>query len=257
VIINADDFGRSERINEAIVRAFDDGLVSSTTLMANMPGFDDACRLVRERELLAHVGTHLVLSDGEPLTSDIRSCARFCDERGRFVYWRSASRAAWLRPAERRAVLAELRSQVERCRDAGIRVTHLDSHHHVHNQPAIAPLVLQVARELGVPAVRVLENRAIGASIPHRVSVALANARLRHAGLARTRYFGTVDDHCHFAGRGASARQLDDFEIMTHPVLDARGVLVDGLHPGRRLREHVGRVPGYRAAVSYAGARYR
>jgi predicted glycoside hydrolase/deacetylase ChbG (UPF0249 family) len=257
MIINADDFGCSLRVNRAIVRAFEEGLISSTTVMANMPGFDDACHLARERGLLAHVGVHLVLSEGEPLTAVMRSCSRFCDDHGRFVYWRRTGRAAWLRAGERRAVLGELRAQILRCREAGLPVTHIDSHHHIHNQAGIAPLFIQVARELGVPAVRVLENGSARASLPHRLSAGYFNARLRRAGLARTRYFGTVEDHCHRAARGAPAGQLDDFEIVTHPIRDEQGALVDALHPERPLRDRIERVAGYRNAVSYAGARYR
>jgi hypothetical protein len=197
------------------------------------------------------VGTDLVPSEGEPLPSDIRSCARFCDERGRFVY--GAARVA--RPGYGRPsggpCSPSCAARVERCRDAGIRVTHVDSHRHVHHQPAIAPLVLHVAHELSVPAVRVLENRAIGASIPHR-----------SASPGRTRACGTPG----WPGRGTSARwtiiatsprAAHLLGSATHPVLDARGRSFDALHPGRLLREHVGRAPGYRAAVSYAGARER
>jgi predicted glycoside hydrolase/deacetylase ChbG (UPF0249 family) len=257
MIVNADDFGLSPRVNEAIVRAFDEGLISSTTIMANMPAFAEASATARERGLLDHVGAHLVLTEGEPLTDTMRQCRRFCDADGRFTFWRQEDRAVWLSSDERRAVAGELRAQIARCRGSGLRVTHLDTHHNVHNQPGIAPLVLDAARELGVPAVRVLENTAAEPSLRNRLSVRYFNARLGRAGLARTRYFGTLDAHRALAARGAGPDELDDFEVVTHPTLDEQGGLVDALEPDASLRELMDGLPGLTTAVSYAGARVR
>src|SRR4051812_23191276 len=78
MIINADDFGYSSSVNAAILKAFEEGLVSSTTVMANMPAFEEACAAAHERKLLGHVGAHLVLTEGETLTEPIRRCRRFC-----------------------------------------------------------------------------------------------------------------------------------------------------------------------------------
>ena len=216
MIVNADDFGLSPRVNEAIVRAFDEGLISSTTVMANMPAFAEASAIARERGLLDHVGAHLVLTEGEPLTDTMRRCGRFCDADGRFTFWRQEDRAVWLSSDERRAVAGELRAQIARCRESGLPVTHVDTHHNVHNQPGIAPLVLDAARELGVPAVRVLENTTVEPSLRNRLSVRYFNTRLVRAGLARTRYFGTVDAHRALAARGVGPDELDDFEVVTH-----------------------------------------
>jgi predicted glycoside hydrolase/deacetylase ChbG (UPF0249 family) len=257
LIVNADDFGLGARENEAILRAFDAGLISSTTIMPNMPGFAEAASITIERGLIDHVGAHLVLTEGEPLTDAMRACRRFCDADGRFVFWRLRDRAVWLSSDERRLVSAELRAQIARCRESGLRITHLDTHHNVHNQPGIAPVVLHAASELGVPAVRVLENTAAHTSMRNRASVRYFNRCLRRAGLARTRYFGTVDAHGALAARGAPPAELDDFEVVTHPTLDARGEVVDALQPDASLRELVTQLPNLPAAVSYAGAAYR
>ena len=140
----------------------------------------------------------------------MRRCRRFCDEEGRFTFWRADDRAVWLSSDERRAVAGELRAQVARCRESRLRVTDVDTHHNVHNQPGIAPLVFDAARELGVPAVRVLENTTVDTSLRNRLSVRYFNARLGRAGLARTRYFGTVSAHRALAARGAGPGELDD-----------------------------------------------
>ena len=206
MIVNADDFGLSPRVNDAIARAFVEGLISSTTIMANMPAFAEASAMARERGLLDHVGAHLVLTEGDPLTDTMRRCGRFCDADGRFTFWRHQDRAVWLSHGERRAVAGELRAQIARCREFGLPVTHIDTHHNVHNQPGIAPLVLELARELGVPAVRVLKNTTTEPSLRNRLSVRFFNGRLRRAGLARTRYFSSVRAHRALAARGAGPR---------------------------------------------------
>src|SRR3954469_11401018 len=102
MIINADDFGYSSSVNRAILQAFDEGLVSSATLMSNMPGFEEACVFAHERNLLAYVGGHLVLSEGQPLTERMRRCRRFCDLSGHFS--REGRRAFWLSTSERSIV---------------------------------------------------------------------------------------------------------------------------------------------------------
>ena len=257
MIVNADDFGASAEVNLGVVRAFDDGLISSATLMANMPGFEEAVALAHERRLLPHVGVHLVLSAGVPLTGPAPGLRRFCDDDGgRFVHWSLDGRALRLRRDERGAVAAELRAQVRRCRDAGLPVTHLDSHHQVHTHPGIAPVVAGVARDLGVAAVRLAENCRPGLTVKHRTAVSLHNRRLRRLGLARTRWFGTADDYRAAAAAPAPPARLDSFEVMVHPVLGPSGALVDSVE-GAPLTDVLAGVAAPGAAESYAGAVYR
>jgi predicted glycoside hydrolase/deacetylase ChbG (UPF0249 family) len=66
-IVNADDFGMSAEVNRAIVEAFENNVISSTTLMANMPGFDEACELARRHRLVIKIGLHLNLTSGFPI----------------------------------------------------------------------------------------------------------------------------------------------------------------------------------------------
>ncbi len=254
MIINADDFGYSQSVNDAIVQSFDEGLISSTTVMANMPGFEEACALAHEKGLLAHVGAHLVLSEGQPLTERVRRCRRLCDASGSLS--RSGGRAFWLSPSEREAVAAELGAQIQRCRSEGLPVTHLDSHHHVHNEPAIGRIVIQLARAFGVPHVRLARNAGPGIDLPRRLYKAYLNRQLAHTGLARTRYFGVVDDYLYMKRRAADSADLTHFEVMTHPVFDERGRLVEGLAPDMSMRDLVAQLDHDEPPVSFAGARY-
>jgi chitin disaccharide deacetylase len=256
MIINGDDFGYSSSVNQAILQAFDAGLISSATLMANMPGFEEACVFVQERNLFAYVGAHLVLSEGEPLTDRMRRCRRFCDASGGFSGFDRGRRAFRLSAFERCTVSAELRAQIERCRREGLLPTHVDSHNHVHNDPAIGPIVNKLARELRVPHVRLARNCGAGISFPRRVYKAYFNKRLERAGLAGTGYFGGVDDYLYLKRQRVPLAQLADFEVMTHPILDDEGCLVDGEATDVFLRDLVAKLDGWSSAVSYTGVKY-
>jgi predicted glycoside hydrolase/deacetylase ChbG (UPF0249 family) len=256
MIVNADDLGYSASVNDAILEAFDQGLISSTTIMANMPGFEEACSLIHERRLLAHVGAHLVLSEGRPLTEHVMRCRRICDSSGSFSP--SAGTVLWLSRRQREAVAAELRAQVQRCRSEGLPLTHLDSHHHVHNDPAIAPIVIELAREFGIPYVRLARNAGPGLDMARRLYKAFINQQVIRAGLARTRYFGAVDDYLYMEARGASMVELSEFEIMTHPIRNDEGRVVEGFQPfGVPMHMLVERLGLDSPPVSYAGARYQ
>src|SRR5260370_42450098 len=85
IIVNADDFGMSAEVNRAIVEAFENNVISSTTLMANMPGFDEACELAHRHRLVSKIGLHLNLTAVYPLSSPIRRCAGFAIPMGCFA----------------------------------------------------------------------------------------------------------------------------------------------------------------------------
>lgn len=256
VIVNADDFGYDDAANRGVVEAFERGLASSTTLMANQPGFDEAVELAHERGLGSHLGVHLVLTKGVPLTDPIRRVARFCDADGSFRSWRADTHFWHVTRPERDALLRELTAQVERVRSAGLPVTHLDSHHHAHNEWAIAGCTVAVARALGVPRVRVARNCGPAIGRASSLYKATLNRRLRRHGLAGTRWFGEAADWLHLQAAGADHASLDDFELMTHPALDARGWLVDAYAGDQELAVLLAPVTGVRSAVSHAGARY-
>jgi predicted glycoside hydrolase/deacetylase ChbG (UPF0249 family) len=245
LIVNADDFGYSEAVNRAILNSFESFLLSSTSILANMPGFDHAVGLIRRHAFLErNVGLHLNLTEGFPLSRSLPSCPAFCGGDGRFIYHRNRSLFRLTRK-ERAAVYDELRMQLERVLAAGIRPSHLDSHHHVHTEWAIAPLVCRLARSYGIRRIRLTRNMGPVPSRVKRWYKRLFNYWFlgRHSGLVdNTDYFGDISDMNYFlnsdsGGRVASAGGGQDhsFEIMVHPLFDPSGRLVD--LDGRDLRE--------------------
>ena len=147
LIVNADDFGRSAGIDDGIVRAHREGIVTSTTFMTNAPSAAHAASLARATPTL-DLGVHLVLTYARPLSEParIRSLVR---EDGSF--WRPAELLA--RPIDRSEALTEYRAQYARARElSGREPTHVDTHHWVHDEPALSWAVIELARETGVAA---------------------------------------------------------------------------------------------------------
>jgi chitin disaccharide deacetylase len=256
LIINADDFGANHGVNLAVVAAFQHGLCSSCSIMPNMPGFKEACEFVQLYALQSHVGLHLTLTEGVPVTERIRGISMFCDGEGRFVLSRQ-SRVVGLPPNARQALKEEIQGQVALCREHGIPITHVDSHSHVHEEWALASLVIEVALGAKIPYVRIVRSFGPGTAFLKRAYRRIINLRLRSAGLAATRYFGTPADYRLFCRRlGGSGSGAASWEVMVHPDLDDnQQVLVDRLLK-RPLEDVLADLPGREEAVSYACHRY-
>jgi len=157
LIVNADDFGLTTGVNRGILEAHSGGVVSSATLMANGPAFDDAVRAARSAPNLS-VGCHVVLVDGTPLsppdTIDTLLAIRSA-EPGKFYSSLSAFAArATLGGFDRDQLVTEVTAQVRKIQSAGLHVTHLDSHKHAHIFPEILTALLRAARICGVRAIR-------------------------------------------------------------------------------------------------------
>ena len=218
LIINADDLGLSRQVNLAIIHALTRGFCSSCSIMPNMPGFEEACELVQRHGLTDRVGLHLTLTEGTPVTEPIKKVGIFCGRNGCFHLSRK-QRVVRLSAAVKRAVREEIEGQIARCRERGIEITHLDSHSHAHEEWAVAPVVLQAAREAGIPRVRVCRTFGGGISPVKWLYRRVVNLKIRAAGLAATDYFGVPDDYLLFCRKyGTLERASTSWEIMVHPI---------------------------------------
>jgi predicted glycoside hydrolase/deacetylase ChbG (UPF0249 family) len=215
IIVNADDFGMNAATNRAIVEAFENNMISSATLMTNMPGFDEACELAHRHRLLDKIGLHLNLTSGYPLSFPIRRCPRFCDNVGMF---RARQTLFRLSKEERLAVETEIESQIRACLDHGLSPTHLDSHHHVHTEWAIGAAAIAIARRYKIKAIRLARNCGHGIDLIHTFYKIAYNSRLRAYGLAKTRYFGSSEDV-----REILVDASGDVEVMVHFPSDDHG----------------------------------
>jgi chitin disaccharide deacetylase len=183
IIVNADDFGMSAETNRAIVEAFENNVISSATLMTNMPGFDEACELAHRHRLLDKIGLHLNLTSGYPLSVPIRQCPRFRNNVGMF---RARQTRFRMSKEERLAVETEIATQIKACLDRGLYPTHLDSHHHVHTEWAIGAAAITIARRYGIRAIRLSRNCGPRIDLGRRGYKLAYKTRLRMYGLAKT-----------------------------------------------------------------------
>lgn len=224
IVVNADDFGYSSDVNQAILTCFSQGLISSTTIMANMPGFDEACQLAVSNRLAHRIGVHLNLTEGQPLLPELRSNSALCDASGRFRRFRSR----WLSVSDRLMIAAEVAAQIQRCRDAGLPLTHADSHQHVHNEAMVLQAIQPVLKRSGIRYLRISRNMdSLPMVSPKSIAKSCFNSWIAMNGLRGTDYFGTVENFEHF--RSANRLAGASFEILTHPSLDQHGVLIDHL----------------------------
>ncbi len=249
LIINADDFGYDQRINLAILASFEKGLCSSTTVMPNMPGFAEACQAAHDNKLIEHVGLHIVLTEGAPLTDGIKRCSRFCDGGGRFCYDRSQP-IFKLETLEKEALGEEISAQIELCRQHGLLPTHIDSHIHVHTEFGIGKLLVRIAKTKKVPFIRLSRNCGPGISFAKRVYKILFNHMIKTAGLAAVRYFGSVGDCLHFRRQKGRLLARHSFELMIHPMFDEAGTIVDGTS-NEALHDLISQVDGHHTAISF------
>lgn len=211
LIVTADDVGLHPGMTEGAIRAHRQGIVTACSIVANGVAFDDAVARLRDVPSL-EPGVHLTLVEERPLTS-----IRFPKKYTSFVPLFLA-RAIGIDAIER-----ELRAQIERVLAAGLRVTHLNGHQHLHVLPRIFRVVQKLAAEYGIGYVRIVDDRGGTArALPMRALSALGR-RARRKGLTNDHTIGV-----------AIAGHLDDVvplldhidgvtELVTHP-----GVAVEG-----------------------------
>lgn len=160
LIINADDFGFDIARNDAILDCFKNNQISTTTIMANMPGFEDGVKRVFENGLQNRVGLHLNFTQGMPLTDDIKRFPVFCNADGTFnaKFHRSKINRLILSKENQLAILKEAEAQMRRYTAVGFTLMHMDSHHHSHTDPVICRIVCPLAKKYGFNSIRLSRN---------------------------------------------------------------------------------------------------
>jgi hopanoid biosynthesis associated protein HpnK len=277
LILNADDFGMTLGVNEGIIRAHREGILTSATLMANGEAFDDAVERARANKELG-VGCHLVLVGGKCVATK-GSVASLVDAGGNLPdslpLFVAKISSGIIRTEE---IERELRAQIGRVRAAGIEPTHLDTHKHTHAHPRVMEALGKVAKECGIVRVRKpIENlrdswetsQAGGQGVSMQILAAGAVRAIAPQFAAISRRYGLLSPD-HFLGlamtgqlspsvlRGVIGTVVDGTtEIMLHPgICDA-----DLARSGSRLQkqredELQGLLdPGVRSAVTERGIR--
>jgi predicted glycoside hydrolase/deacetylase ChbG (UPF0249 family) len=160
LIVTADDVGLHRGMTAGAIRAHREGIVTACSVVANGTAFYDAVERLRDVPSL-EVGVHLTLVEERSLTG-----MRFPTSYVGFVRGQM----------DRAAIEAELHAQIERVLAAGLRVTHLNGHQHVHMWPHVFAMVSKLADEYGIGYVRRVRDRGGRGRIMRRLSIAALNA---------------------------------------------------------------------------------
>jgi predicted glycoside hydrolase/deacetylase ChbG (UPF0249 family) len=252
LIVNADDYGRTAGVVEGILRAHQQGIVTSTTAMMNMPGIEDTLRRAQSYSELG-LGVHLVFSAWRPLLPP-EQIPSLVDMDGAFLN----QRAIWARPEaiQRDELRVELMAQVERFQAlTGHAPDHLDCHHFVHSHPLFFAVYVELAAQWGLPIrapfppEETLSQAA--ATVPLIEGLPLSKVRdMMRQGRELVRAKG-VRHPDHFIGSfyGEEAVTLDNLlatlenleegttELMCHPGLADEQLLAESVYGRPREKE--------------------
>jgi len=153
LIVNADDFGRSETVNAGVTDAFRRGILTSTSIVATGTAFESAVALAGQNPGLG-IGIHLVLDrQHEPALppSEIQSLVT---SNGKFRSRRKQFGKMAVDPRTRDDVFREWDAQISKVLAAGIQLDHIDGHGHCHAHPRVASVVVALAERYGIGHVR-------------------------------------------------------------------------------------------------------
>lgn len=245
-------------ITEGICLAIEAGAVTSTSMMANMPGTAEALRRAPALAERASFGVHLNLCEGRPLTGG----ASFTDATGEFLRKRTLAVRALTGGLSLAELEAEVTAQIALLRDGGVRVSHLDGHKHLHQLPIVCAAVANVLPRFGIERVRITRlgswRRARGTMTLAREMAARHAARV----FARARLRSpvrTVDLRDLIAGDalaplpGRSAAGPEPIEICCHPGTAAADAGKPGSHRRGDELDYL-LSPQFRAVLAAGGA---
>lgn len=149
LIVNADDLGINPDRDRGIFEAYAEGVVTSVSLLANGSSFTTAAEVLRQLKI--PTGAHLNLADGISLSGEIDGLT---GPGGEFPGKRKLRECLETGNCDQKAIRRELTAQVERILDHGILPDHIDSHQHCQIFPCISQMVIELAVEFDIKAMR-------------------------------------------------------------------------------------------------------
>lgn len=230
LVVNADDFGMTPGVSRGIARAHDEGIVTSASLLAGMPGFDEAVRLARALPALG-VGLHLNLTDGAPVLPPAQ-IPTLVDSDGRFLGYRSLTLRMLSGRVRKDELKAEITAQLGRLEQAGIEPTHIDGHRHVHLLPTLFDVVADAAVAAGIKYLRcpaALGEKARPTGIKAARALGLAGFGRLHYGRLTDRGLQTAD--C-FLGAMSAGQENELAEAAERLPELPSGITEWMVHPG-------------------------
>lgn len=234
IIINADDFGLSHDVNLAIVEAFEKGYITNTTIMTNMPGFEEAVQLSKEHGFFDRVGVHFNVFAGKPLYDGMKDVPLFY-QNGEMTSYRFFHQSTIFEKVPtpfngniRNALREEADRQIKRYIDAGFTEMHFDSHGHSHTFPLVWSAIAPVFKKYGFRTTRISLNLPSSgfkwcykSAINHTICKSFKSSEYFASGSG---FVAAID------GINQTAQSV---EIMVHPVYEEKSGKLrnQGNHP--------------------------
>jgi predicted glycoside hydrolase/deacetylase ChbG (UPF0249 family) len=160
LVVNADDLGADEGRNRGIFEAVEKGSVTGVSILVNGPALEDALAEIRRLgETRVSCGIHLNLSEGEPLSGGLR---RLTGPEGKFL-GKVAAQRLLMRQGDaelEREVEKEVNEQIRRLHGAGVTVSHLNGHQHVHVFPAVVRTAMKAAVDHCIRWIRIPDEES-------------------------------------------------------------------------------------------------
>ncbi len=230
LIVSADDFGLTRSVTDGVTKARIDGIVTNINFLATGEAFEYAARILRETGL-KDIGGHLALTDGVPV-SDPSRIKSLVTRDGKFnANYRRFFLKFALGLIDRDEIYIELKAQMERLKGAGVNMTNLNSHQHIHMIPGVLNIFVRLAKEYNIPSMRYTcgKEPAFGRMAFGKIYKLMVASRFRKR-MKRILDEGGIRYTKSFAGFLDSGRltedalcgiltRLDDgaTELMTHP----------------------------------------
>jgi chitin disaccharide deacetylase len=255
LIVNADDFGLSHSVNQAVVRAHREGILTSASLMVNEAGFDEAIKLAKENPKLG-IGLHLTLLHGHSalppgkISGLVNAQSEFSNNPIR------AGMKYFFDDDLREQLRVEIHAQFEKFSSAGLSLDHVNGHLHLHLHPVIFKILMQDSEKLGIRHFRLtrdclhrsrkmssghlfykFSHAVIYECLSRSAREPLHQKNIKHAqitfGLLQN---GRVDED--YLLKLLPELPFGDFELYCHPSLDTFKHEFDGLISSR-IREQI------------------
>jgi predicted glycoside hydrolase/deacetylase ChbG (UPF0249 family) len=221
LIVNADDFGLSESVNQAILLCYTAGYINSSSFITNTPLFEDTVKLIKQNPIIRNLGLHGNFAEGKPLTNFKH--AQFLDANGDWDLAKTQKYSNSLKSQIKSDFVAELYAQIDKALNAGLTLSHLDSHYHLHILPCFYNIFIQAAKKYN------LKLRLSQTSHEHNLIKyfyrSYINSKIR---LNNCNYSNTFENLGEFL-RKFPGNASKNIELMAHPDMDNNGQLTDSV----------------------------
>ena len=161
IIFNADDFGISQGVNQAIEQAHKQGVLNSTSIMITLKWAEQAVKMAQSMPEL-NIGLHINLTNQQAALTH-HEIPLLTDDKGHFKNgFVNLAILNLLHPKElKRQAKAEIEAQIKLALNSGIKLTHLDSHRHIHMIPAIFKASLELKQQYNIPRMRFINENPL------------------------------------------------------------------------------------------------